>query len=154
MKSFVTITIDENDWEEEKLLTLPRGGKTKILAVDKVRDVTDILIKFPPKYFESRHTHDSSHNIVVFDGKMPLLKVSEQERREHRKVVADKKMQQAMEDENFEDVYKYSKQTTRLTKDMAKEARLLLDALGLPTIQAPGEADAQAAFICKKLLEF
>ena len=86
---------------------------------------------------------------VVFDGKMPLLKVKEQENREYRKNIAAAKVQQALEDQDFEEAYKYSKQTSRLTKEMVEESKKLIEYLGLPVIQAPGEADAQAAFMCK-----
>ena len=86
---------------------------------------------------------------VVFDGKMPLLKVKEQENREYRKNIAAAKVQQALEDQDYEGAYKYSKQTSRLTKEMIDESKKLIEYLGLPVIQAPGEADAQAAFMCK-----
>ena len=86
---------------------------------------------------------------VVFDGKMPLLKVKEQENREYRKNIAAAKVHQALENQDFEEAYKYSKQTSRLTKEMIEESKKLIEYLGLPVIQAPGEADAQAAFMCK-----
>ncbi|MBS3149563.1 flap endonuclease-1 [Candidatus Woesearchaeota archaeon] len=86
---------------------------------------------------------------VVFDGKMPILKIKEQENREYRKNIAAGKMQQALEEEDYDEAYKYSKQTSRLTKEMCDEAKKLIDYLGLPVIQAAGEADAQAAFMCK-----
>lgn len=86
---------------------------------------------------------------VVFDGKMPLLKIKEQENREYRKNIAAAKVQQALEDEDYDEAYKYSKQTSRLTREMIDEAKKLIEYLGLPIIQAPGEADAQAAFMCR-----
>src|SRR3989338_9014015 len=86
---------------------------------------------------------------VVFDGKMPLLKLAEIENREHRKNLAAIKLENAIQEKNFEDVYKYSKQNLRLAKEMIDEAKLLINYLGLPVIQAPGDADAQAAFMGK-----
>ncbi len=87
---------------------------------------------------------------VVFDGKPPLLKLKEQEEREHRKRVAEVKMQQALEEEDEEEAYKYAKQTSRLNRVMVEESKELVSALGMPVIQAPSEAEAQAAFICEK----
>ena len=87
---------------------------------------------------------------VVFDGKPPLLKLKEQEEREHRKRVAEAKMQKALEEEEEEEAYKYAKQTSRLTRVMVEESKELVSALGMPVIQAPSEAEAQAAFICEK----
>lgn len=85
----------------------------------------------------------------VFDGKPPILKVHEQEQREHRKRLAEEKLKKAVEEEDTDMMYRYSKQTVRLTKQMAEEAKELISALGLPVIQAPSEAEAQASFMCK-----
>jgi len=72
MKGFITIAFDEGDWEDDKLMTLPKGIKTKILAVDKKNMLLDQIHKFPAGYVEPRHTHDSSHHIVVLEGKMVI----------------------------------------------------------------------------------
>ena len=44
---------------------------------------------------------------------------------------------------------KYSKRFTRLTKEMSEESRKLIEALGMPAIKAPCEADSQIAHCCK-----
>jgi len=87
---------------------------------------------------------------VVFDGKMPLLKIKTQEEREYRKQIAEKKLQQAREEEDIEDMHKYSKQTTRLTKDMTEETKELLKAMGIPVVNAPAESDAQISFMAEQ----
>ena len=38
-------------------------------------------------------------------------------------------------------------QAARLTRDMAEEAKRLLDAMGIPWVQAPSEGEAQAAYM-------
>lgn len=86
----------------------------------------------------------------VFDGKPPLLKIKEREEREYRKRVAEKKLKKAREEESEEDILKYSKQTVRITLKIIEESKELVSALGLPVIQAPSEAEAQAAFMCEK----
>ncbi|MBI2670695.1 flap endonuclease-1 [Candidatus Woesearchaeota archaeon] len=83
----------------------------------------------------------------VLDGKSPELKGKEQEDREIKKLMAEEKLHQAKELEDVELMHKYSMQTTRLSKDMIKEARELMEYFGLPVIQAPSEAEAQAAFM-------
>ena len=88
--------------------------------------------------------------IFVFDGKPPILKLHEKESREHRKQLAEKKLEEAKEEGDEELMLRYSKQTIRLTLDMSKEARELIDAFGLPTIQAPSEAEAQCSFMAEK----
>jgi len=86
----------------------------------------------------------------VFDGKPPSLKIYETEARENRKQLAEKKLKQAMEDEDITLMSKYAKQTSRLSFSMIQEAKDLVSAMGLPVIQAPSEAEAQASFMCKQ----
>lgn len=86
----------------------------------------------------------------VFDGKPPLLKVKEKEDREHRKQLAEKRLKEAQEAEDEELMYKYAKQTVRLTEEIINESKTLMKYLGLPVIQAPSEAEAQASYMCKQ----
>src|SRR3989344_159741 len=88
--------------------------------------------------------------VVVFDGKMPLLKVKTQEEREYKKQIAEKKFQEAKEEEDTENMYKYAKQTTRVSKEIFEETKELLIAMGIPVIQAPGESDAQISFMAEQ----
>ncbi|MDP2906310.1 MAG: flap structure-specific endonuclease, partial [Nanoarchaeota archaeon] len=101
----------------------------------------------------SRVSNLMSKNInlcFVFDGKPPLLKIKEQENRALRKRIAAEKLEQAKEEEDYEAVQKYSKQTSRLTREMIDEAKELLNLMGMPVIQAPSEAEAQASYMCKQ----
>lgn len=86
----------------------------------------------------------------VFDGKPPKLKKKEIERRQALKSKAKERYDQAREDSDEESMLKYSRQISKLTPDMINEAKELVKALGLPVIQAPSEAEAQAAHICRK----
>jgi flap endonuclease-1 len=45
---------------------------------------------------------------------------------------------------------RYAQGALSLTDDMLEESRKLLDAMGIPWIQAPSEGEAQCAFICRK----
>ncbi|HLC72806.1 MAG TPA: flap endonuclease-1 [Candidatus Nanoarchaeia archaeon] len=88
--------------------------------------------------------------VIVLDGKAPILKIKEQEQRAHRKELAEEKLKQAQEDEDITSMAKYAKQTTRLSKEMVAEAQELMEAMGLPVIQAPSESDAQIAYMCQQ----
>jgi len=88
--------------------------------------------------------------VYVFDGKAPVLKLQEQERRRHLKEGAEEKYQEALEEEDIELMSKYSRQFSRLNSEMIKESKELLETLGLPVIEAPSEAEAQAAHMCSK----
>ena len=85
--------------------------------------------------------------IFVFDGKPPELKFKENESREKLKVEAALKYEKAKQ-EGFEDAMaKYARQTIKLTKKMVIESKHLLEAMGIPYVQAPSEGEAQAAFM-------
>lgn len=84
---------------------------------------------------------------VVFDGKPPLLKIREQERRAFLKETAMEKFEEAKQEEDIASMYKYSKQATKLSREMFDESKELIKAMGIPVIQAPSESDAQMAFM-------
>ncbi|MBI4146475.1 flap endonuclease-1 [Candidatus Woesearchaeota archaeon] len=86
----------------------------------------------------------------VFDGKVPELKHRELARRAEIKQEAEKKYQAALAAADQESMQKFAARTSRLTKDMIAEARQLLSLLGLPSIIAPSEGEAQAAYMVKK----
>lgn len=88
--------------------------------------------------------------VFVFDGAPPNLKQRERERRKELKKDAQLKYTKAVEEEDIGAMKKYAARTTRLTPEMIDESKELIQALGLPIIQAPSEAEAQAAFIAKK----
>jgi flap endonuclease-1 len=86
----------------------------------------------------------------VFDGKPPELKLEEQRNRASRKRVAEDKRQIALDEGDMESALKYSKQASRLNWEMVDEAKELISAMGLPVVQAPSEAEAQASYMCRK----
>ena len=51
---------------------------------------------------------------------------------------------------DFKETRKYAQQTSSLRGDMTREAKNLLEALGIPWIQAPSEGEAQAAYLAIK----
>lgn len=86
----------------------------------------------------------------VFDGKPPQLKLEERKRRAATKAAALQKFKEAEAKENIEEMRKYAGRTAKLTTEMITEAKELLEALGLPVIQAPSEGEAEAAHLCAK----
>jgi len=85
--------------------------------------------------------------IFVFDGKSPELKKMEKERRAELKEEAKKQYEIAKEREDIEAMKKFASRTSFLSDEMIDESKELLDAMGLPVVQAPSEGEAQAAFI-------
>jgi len=86
----------------------------------------------------------------VFDGKPPALKAKEIKKRLEIKEEAEIKYKEALSKGNLEEARKYAQMSARLTKDMVEESKKLLDAMGVPWIQAPSEGEAQAAYMAQK----
>lgn len=86
----------------------------------------------------------------VFDGKPPDLKKKERQRRKEVKREAKHEYELAKDREDIEGMKKYASRTSKLTPEMVSEAKKLIDALGLPVIEAPSEGEAQAACMVEK----
>ena len=84
--------------------------------------------------------------IYVFDGLPPEEKMAEIERRRKAKEEAAKRLEAAKE-VGEANLKKYAQATSRLTNEMAEEAKRLLKAMGIPVVQAPSEGEAEAAYI-------
>jgi len=81
----------------------------------------------------------------VFDGKPPARKAAELARRRSIREQYEAEHEEALRTGDLAAAYSKATMTSRLTKEMIGEARELLRLLGIPTIQAPSEAEAQAA---------
>lgn len=92
--------------------------------------------------------------IFVFDGKSLELKRETQEARALIKLRAEEKYKKAIAKKDLEQARKYAQQTSRLTPEMVKEAKDLLRAMGIPTVQALADGEAQAAYLVQKKLAY
>jgi flap endonuclease-1 len=87
--------------------------------------------------------------IYVFDGKTPRLKKTTNEKRKEQKDIAFEKYQKAKKQQDTESMKKYSQQLSSLDEQKIQESKELLEAMGICVIQAPGEGEAQAAYLAK-----
>lgn len=58
-------------------------------------------------------------------------------------------MAEAREEGDEERMNMFSKRTIRVTKEQTDECKKLLSLMGIPYIEAPSEAEAQCAEMCK-----
>jgi flap endonuclease-1 len=87
--------------------------------------------------------------IYVFDGRAPDLKAKTHEKRKLAKELAAERYEDAKSSEDISAMKRYASQLTRLDDDMIREAKELLEAMGIMVVQAPSEGEAQAAYMCK-----
>ena len=83
--------------------------------------------------------------VFVFDGVPPPRKKAEINRRRELRERYENEHAEALRAGDLATAYSKATMTSRLTREMAAEARDLLRLMGIPTVQAPSEAEAQAA---------
>lgn len=140
-----SLVVDAPMWLYQFLISIrqPDGS----LLSDSKGNVTSHLIGLSsrvPKLMEK-----GMKLAFCFDGVPPELKKKERERRKEMKIFAEKKYNLAAKKNDLVEMKKYASRSTRLTSDMINEAKEFLMAFGLPVIEAPSEAEAQASYIVK-----
>ena len=88
--------------------------------------------------------------IYVFDGKPHYLKSSTLAERRARKEKAKIQWDEALAEGDMEKARTKAQQTSKLTRDMVDEAIVLLNHMGVPTLKAPEEGEAQASYMALK----
>ena len=88
--------------------------------------------------------------IFVFDGEPPELKSRTIATRGEVKVKAQRAWEDALLKGDLATARTKAMQTSRLTDDMVAQSQRLLELLGVPWVQAPGEGEAQAAVMTQR----
>ena len=139
------LVVDAPMWLYQFLSSIRQRDGT--LLMDSKGDVTSHLTGLFTRV--SNLIENNIKLAFVFDGEPPKLKHLTLEKRKEIKIEAEKKFEKAKEKEDLELMKKYAARTSRLTIEMIDEAKKLVEAFGLPVIEAPSEAEAQASLIVK-----
>ena len=88
--------------------------------------------------------------VYSFDGTPHPMKAKTLEERKQRKIQAEKDYIAAIEAGDLATARSKAQQTGRLTDEMVDQTKELLQALGIPYVQAPSEGEAQACYMVRK----
>lgn len=88
--------------------------------------------------------------IYVFDGARPRFKAGVATERREIRAEAAEKWAAAKAAGNLEEARKFAQAASEITDDMIEESKRLLQAMGIPVVQAPSEGEAQAASIAAR----
>ena len=88
--------------------------------------------------------------VYVWDGKPPAFKRTTVEERIKVREAAREKWKEALEKGELEKVRMYAQAAIKLTKDMVEESKKLLAYMGVSSVQAPSEGEAQCTFMCRE----
>jgi len=88
--------------------------------------------------------------VYVFDGTPHPLKARTIQQRRERKEQAEREWKEALEKGDLEKAKSKAQQTSRVTSEIIEQSKQLLEALGIPHLQAPSEGEAQASYMVKK----
>ena len=88
--------------------------------------------------------------VFVFDGKPPALKMRTLEARRQYREKARKEWEVAVQRGDYSSAWSKATRMNSLTKPMQEDAMKMLGFLGVPTVQAPEEGEAQAAYMAER----
>ena len=84
----------------------------------------------------------------VFDGEPPTFKKDTLQERAKTRATAEYMWERAKEE--GVSGFKYAQASSRLSEEMIADSKRLLDAMGVPVVQAPSEGEAQAAYMTRR----
>jgi flap endonuclease-1 len=152
-------TIDLAALRGRRLAVDGNGELYQFLALIRQRDGTPlhdaagrITSHLSGLFYRTTHliAHHGMRLVFVFDGKPPALKSAELDRRRAVRKRYDRELAEARAAGDLPRAYSKATMTSRLTREMVEEAMTLLRLMGLPTVQAPSEGEAQAAHMARE----
>jgi flap endonuclease-1 len=141
------IAVDFNNWLYKYLSIVVRYNDKSVYTSSDGTKVPNLvgIIQGLPKFYER-----DLQPVFIFDGRMSDMKADEMERRQERRDDAAEKLEQARERGDIEEVRRLRAQAQELTPAILETSERLLNLLDIPTLQAPGEADSQIAYMAEE----
>ena len=142
-----SLAVDANNVLHQFLALIRTGTTSPLMGPDGT--VTSHLVGL---LYRTTHLISKYHlNLVfVFDGKPPRLKTREIEKRRKLREKAILEWREALKKGNYARAFSKAVRTGVLTSEMIQDAKTLLKLLGIPWVQAPAEAEAQAAYMARR----
>jgi flap endonuclease-1 len=142
-----SLAVDANNVLHQFLALIRSGTTLPLMGPDG--SVTSHLVGL---LYRTTHLISRYHLtlVFVFDGKPHPLKMREIEKRRRLREKAITEWREALEKRDYHTAFSKAVMTGRLTSEMVEDAKTLLGLLGIPRIQAPADAEAQAAHIAKR----
>lgn len=139
-----TVAIDAMNWLFQFLAII--RGRDGTPLMDSLGRVTSHLSGV--FYRTTKLIEAGIKPVYVFDGEPHPLKAATVAGRREARIEAAEKWKAALEAGEEAEARKYAQASSRVTSDILDDSKKLLDAMGVPWVQAPGEGEAQAAHMC------
>ncbi|MBT7102563.1 flap endonuclease-1 [archaeon] len=139
------VAIDAYNTLYQFLTTIRQPDGTPLM--DKNGDITSHLSGL--FYRNINLLQEGLKPVYVFDGIPPELKQAEIAKRKKAKQIAEQKYEEAKSKEDVAGMKKYSGRFVKITDKIIQQSKELLEALGIPVIQAPAEGESEAATLAR-----
>ncbi|ELA42131.1 uncharacterized protein VICG_00772 [Vittaforma corneae ATCC 50505] len=88
--------------------------------------------------------------VYVFDGKAPPIKAIELQKRNERRLKAEKMLEQAKLEEDKKEMDKHEKRKVKVEESHVDDCKRLFRLMGVPFVTAESESEAYCSLLCKR----